>query len=1019
MIAQLAATIRGLVHRGGSTLMIFVVALVAAAAATVGPAYYAAARASILHDAFANVGYLGRGFEITQTGSVSSLMDPLTSMVNSELAVAVGARPAGRLFMPPVRVLETLLNAPALPGAMLVWRSGVCAHLQITGRCPAAADQVLISDSTARFTSWRIGHQLAIPSWPKLTVTGIYRVPSGAGDYWSGRGPTYFPYETGGASPYDAMFTAQSTLAAAPAATQGTAIIDDVLNVAVLRPGDAAALSAVGNFVNSEALSGSAAVVVSEIPDTFGKAQLGWGSLTVPIELITAQLLVVAWLLLFIAVTDAAEVRGPEVALAKLRGQGGLRTVFFGLSEPVLLLLAALPAGAFAGWGATIALARVLLHSSTPVGLPALGWVAAAAATVGGLVAVVLAARRTLSRPVVEQWRRAGRRAADRGWVVDAVLLTGAGAGLLELAVGGQIGSASHSALVLLVPGLCGLAVGVVASRLLPATCRAAFGRTSNAGGIGRYLALRQIARRPGGVRTTMMLATSFALAAFAVTAWSVAGNNYRLVADAQVGAPEVLTVSVPEGKSLGVIVDRADPGGRLATAVDSYVSLSSGTTGEMTLAVDPARFARISSWHRSYSALPLATLAARLAAPAPPPITTSGDGLRITVTVLSLIGRPVDLVADVHVTGSLGVTPFDLGPLPPRGTRTVTGKLFGCPCTIKDLYLGALPAGRHPPPTVGRVVLSTLQMHAAAGWATDAGALASAARWRPAVTDVPPDRLAAGPGGLTWSFNTPGKLSPMLVVVDMPVPLPAVVATTLSGGHLGRFRGNGIDGAALDMVAIGSAAAVPGAPTSGVIVDRSYAELAANYNLFQASQQVWLAAGARRLIVPRLTAAGVRVLTDQTTQAAAARLGRQGPGLATVLFLADAGAAALLAAGAAILGLWLSARRRRYEYAALSATGVRRRTLRRALLIEQSVVLGFGTLVGLAAGLAVAAALLHDLPEFLTPPAAPPLSYSLASGQLIALLAVAVAVLLAATVTGSGALIHGVDLDQLREAPP
>ena len=71
-----------------------------------------------------------------------------------------------------------------------------------------------------------------------------------------------------------------------------------------------------------------------------------------------------------------------------------------------------------------------------------------------------------------------------------------------------------------------------------------------------------------------------------------------------------------------------------------------------------------------------------------------------------------------------------------------------------------------------------------------------------------------------------------------------------------------------------------------------------------------------------------------------AAGFARQGPALASVLFLADAAAAALLAAGAAILGLYLSARRRRYEYAALTASGVHRGTLRRALLSEMALVL-------------------------------------------------------------------------------
>ncbi len=91
---------------------------------------------------------------------------------------------------------------------------------------------------------------------------------------------------------------------------------------------------------------------------------------------------------------------------------------------------------------------------------------------------------------------------------------------------------------------------------------------------------------------------------------------------------------------------------------------------------------------------------------------------------------------------------------------------------------------------------------------------------------------------------------------------------------------------------------------------------------------------------------------------------------------------------------------------------------MRGALLAEQLVVLGFGTVVGLAAGLAAVALVMRSVPEFITQPAAPPLSYVPAAGPLALLLGVAVGVLVLAAVTASGALIHSVDLDQLREAP-
>src|SRR5438046_476206 len=104
--------------------MIFAAALVASAAAATGPAYYAAAKTSILHDTVARAGYLGRGFEADQTGAVNSLMDPLTATVRGELGRS-GQAGAARLFAPPVESLEALaVDVRRDASILMVWRSG-------------------------------------------------------------------------------------------------------------------------------------------------------------------------------------------------------------------------------------------------------------------------------------------------------------------------------------------------------------------------------------------------------------------------------------------------------------------------------------------------------------------------------------------------------------------------------------------------------------------------------------------------------------------------------------------------------------------------------------------------------------------------------------------------------------------------------------------------------------------------------------------------------------------------------
>lgn len=1028
-MSRLMALLRGLVHRRGSVLLILAVGLVAAAAAATGPIYYAAAKTSILHDSLHSGDVLNRGFEATGTGQLAGLIVTLRGEVNGELSAALGPASARRLFAAPIADLETSGTWSVSQSLISVdWRAGLCAHLRITGSCPTRANDVIASQSLARQYSLRIGERLTVTGWPRLTITGIYRVPNVSADYWFARGPSYFPNELGAASVnavaatpsgLDALFTSAATIAAAPSNAQGTAVLDYPLVTSHVALADVPRLqSGMAALVNSTQLQLDQVPVASGIPGNFATVQASWRTVLVPVWLITAQLLTVSWLLLFLAVTDAVEARGPEIALAKLRGRGRWRTLAFGLSEPTILLLLALPVGVLLSWAATTALGSLLLRPGTQVSMSLGGWLAAAAATAGGLMAVVIAARKTLRRPVVEQWRRAGRSATDRGWVVDGILVTAAIGGLLTLAINGQISSTRHSVQALLVPGLLGLAVAVVASRLLPLACRAMFGPTSRRGGVATYLAARHIARRPGGVRTTIVLATAFALAAFAVAAWSVNRDNDRLVADAQIGAPTVLAVTTPAGKDLGAIVDHVDPGGTQAAVVDRFVSLTTGSAGTVTLGVDPQRFAHVAFWGRGFSTQSLQTLAAGLDPPAPAPVILSGSAMRVTVDVgkLSLAGE--QLYANVTV----GSSPVSLGTLPTHGTVTLTGSLTGCPCQFVGFYLQ--PAGQyiaHPAQLTGNLTFAGMSYLAGSGWSpVRAGLFASTAAWKAGDSFSPPDVLQAGPAGLGWSFVNASalKAAPGIISVNRPYPLPALAPQAMIGGRGTLFQGVGLDGTPLPVRIVAAVNAIPGAPANGFIVDRQYAESAAGQNMPQAQQQVWVVAGAQTRIEAGLTAAGVHVTSVTDAAPAAALLGREGPALASVLFLADAAAAALLAVGAAILGLYLSARRRRYEYAALAATGVSHRTLRRAVLIELTVVLGFGTIVGIGTGLAAAAAALRAVPEFISTPAAPPLSYVPSAGPLVALLGLAVGVLVLTAAILSVTIVGGVRLEQLREAP-
>jgi len=1010
--------------------MTLVVAVVAVAAAVAGPVYYQAALHSILAGDMSGVPFLGRGFEATTTGTMNGMLQSLQTAVTGELVRDLGISHEQRLFEPPVESIEGSYTDPTLEQTfLLVWRTDFCAHLVITGHCPTRPGQVIVSKSdTGPGTGWHIGSHIRGSGWPTLTITGFYQPPNATADYWVLRTSSYFPIEQPSAgrsaAGLDAAFTDLATISAMSAGQQGTSVIDEQLAISRIHAGDVQPLAAgMSAFANSVALTTQNIVPQTTAQTTLAAVQSGWRAVAVPVTLTTLTLLLLSWLLLFLIVTEAVEARGAEIALAKLRGHGRTGILLFGLSEPAVILLAALPVGLLVGWVAADELAKTLLLPNTPVGLPWTAWAAAAGAVAGGFAAVILAAQRALRRGVVQQFRRPSRLAGSRGWVVDSILLTGSAAGLAVVLSSRQIGSASHGVLELLVPGLLGLAVAVVAARLLPLICRALYGVTSRHGGLSGYLALRHIARREGGVRTTIVLATAFSLAAFAFAAWLVGQRNYQLVASARVGAPEVLTVDVPPGRTLSSIVAKADPSGRLATAVDTYIGVSGGTAGEYTIAVDPARFARIASWPRQLPQREVDALTSGLSPAAAAPIVLTGDAVRVTVDVSSMSVAGEQLYANV----TTGASPLTLGALPRRGTVTLTGSLTGCPCVLQSLALtlpgGQLVYGGSAARVSGKLTIGALDVRQHGRWlpAASPGSLGSAATWRDETADQPAQSGAFGikgsPNGVTWTVaDIPSAHDPTLGVADVPSPLPAIVARPLISSGRPLFTGNGLDGSSVLMRALAALPWVPAAPANGVIVDRRYAELEAGGNLTVASQQVWLADGALLLIRPKLLASGVRILSDSSLGSVSAQLQREGPALASALFLSDAAAAALLAAGAAILGLYASARRRRYEYAAMEASGVRRRTLRSALLIELAVVLGFGVLVGAATGLIAARFVLRSVPEFTSTPTEPTLSYVAAAGPVTSLLGVAAALLAIAAVLSSLALIRGVRADLLRE---
>jgi putative ABC transport system permease protein len=1018
---RLPVVVRGLGYRRGSTAAMLTIAAVGCAAAALAPTYDAAAKTSIMRDTVSSASVIEQGFEVHRQGSLANVLDPLSAEVDQVVA-SVAPSTTRPLFGSKVEAIEaTAYFSEQDQTAALVYRSDLCAHLtMLAGRCELSAGVVMISESLAKVNNWQVAQRITPSGWSTFTISGIYHTPDPSTAYWFDRGNLYFPAEypasTQDNPPVDAVFTSQETIESASGYHSAVDSIDEVINQSTLRATDLPKLTAtVTALSNAPDLMEADASVQSSVQATVDQVRASWHSLSVPVVLITAQTLLLVWLLLFVIVTEAIDARGRDIALAKLRGYGRRRVLGVAVSEPAVVLLLAWPLGMVLAWGVSQVLVADLLRGGTPTGLTALSWLIALLGIVGGVAAVSVGGRRSVRRPIVEEWRRVGQETTRRGWVVDSVVLTAAVAALLELRLGGS--TTPNKSLELLVPGLLGVSVAVVGSRVLPLACRAAFEFTARAGSLAVFLAVRHIARRPTGLRAVTAMAAAFTLTSFGLASYTTGHANRALVAEVTNGAPAVMAVDAKAGSNLGTVVAGLDPSRKQAMVVDEYLNPTG--SGRVLLGVDPQPFANIASWRSSFASEPLADVLSALDPSSPPPVIVDGDALRVRLDVKSE-SQPLVLAADLSVADQLAPIYANLGTITSTGAQlSFAGTLKGCPCQLLDLTVSTTtgPGRGAAVPVQADIVVTGLDDGKAGSWVPVAAGTDDAHRWRTTVGDHAPVAVPATSQGLQWSAGFMSNQVASLLPIDRPDPVPVVIGSTGAPAVSGSEQLTGFNGKPLAVVGVATAVVLPGAPTGGVLIDRAYAESAAGGNLTAVQQQVWTTAAAASRIRTGLVAAGFHV-GDVTRAATETRvLQRQGPGLASILFLGDSGAAALLAAGVAIAGLAFAARRRRYEYAALEAVGERRSRLFLGLFLEQSMVLLFGALIGIGAGVVASRLVSSAIPEFITKPAGVPLSYSPSFQALVPTLVGTVVVLLCVAALTSWRLLAGVRPDQLREA--
>ncbi|MCO8274089.1 ABC transporter permease [Actinoplanes sp. TRM 88003] len=800
----------------------------------------------------------------------------------------------------------------------VAYRDGFCAHVRLTGSCPAGPGEAAVSADSARRLGLAPGDRFQARSATSITplpfrVAGIYEPIDPVGAYWS-----------------DPLFRAQASLD--PFFTPLTTFSEPSLGRQIL---------SWSVEVPAPLLRGDGGYDLNGVVNTAGPrlaaAQL---DLTAPtgalvdrvreqkvavaraVAVAAGQLIVLAWFAIGLAGRLTGRDRRADAALVKLRGGGLAGVLRLALGHHLLPLAA----GSLLGWVAGFLVAWPLA-GRLPV--RAEWWLAlllsggSVLATVGVGLLILLAGDALAQRaPVVKLLRTVP--SARRDWrsvVVDLALLAlTAGAVLQARTGGGGLGLAA--------PALVALSVGLVLARLLRGLADRTGAVALRAGRIRLGLITTTLSRRPGHDRVFALLVLAVANLALTVGT-AAAGHTERVVrADVELGAPRVLTVAAASRTELLHAVRAADPAGRYAMA-----AVVDTAAVPPVLAVDSGRLARVATWRSEYG--PVTALPA--GPPSALPLVT-GDRLTVRVSSARRATSVLGAVLQHERTGqSVRVEFRDLRP----GPGTASAAVPACRAAPGCRFVGWELSGGS-----GAVTIAGLAQHNPVRTVLDRARLGDMAHWRGDFSR-PAAGLTTSPAGLVLATGPGG--AGQVAAVDSDLPLPIVLAGPAPGAW-------SFDDAALNR--FGDPATpvrVVGRPTvlpvigRGVLTDLDSARRIAGDSDQGGTLQVWLTGDAPAAVVDAL---GLPVLDDRTAAGRTAELAAEGSVVTGSLALFTALTAVLLAAALYALGAAVDRKPQLEHLHTLRVQGLARRVALSTAYAGAATLAVAGLLGGVAAAL-------------------------------------------------------------------
>ena len=247
----------------------------------------------------------------------------------------------------------------------------------VAGACPTSRGEVAHSERSASWQGVEVGDHVTVDSGPageqriELVVTGLYNPRAETEPYW-GRGRYFLQgYDDKGNARLDTLFVSTDEDVRA---IGGPNITVTTRFEYPLIP-DRVQVSEVDGLL-ADLDDWETALLLEErgldtgLPGAFRDIATDAEAISESVPVVSVPLILLCWFVLFVVVANLSAARGPEVALAKLRGYDQPSTIYFGLAEALALIVLAAPIGVLLGLGLVEATAAFVLADGTHVTVP-------------------------------------------------------------------------------------------------------------------------------------------------------------------------------------------------------------------------------------------------------------------------------------------------------------------------------------------------------------------------------------------------------------------------------------------------------------------------------------------------------------------------------------------------------------------------------------------------------------------------------------------------------------------------